>query len=594
MDGAVPYNGLLCSDIEALKTEDPELTKLTRRLPPDTPVALQKCFQLATKYMPQDRSSLDDLKTLLLEELAAFERSASKLSEEVIAVKTEEAGNTKIMNEPDSLFNTTNSNSSPRAQSMSTLTSALVDLAVSHTDVADSPTPTDATDNTSKIELEKCVKVPDIGMDHKENKDSGLDLHLVGNSIKHAPHNATQEKEMITAVCSICGTTPLGRRAPNEETICNACSTKPIKRVPHNAAQVTPTVCSNCGTTTTPVWRRTPNGETICNACGLYLKARNIVRPPWRKRASHDPINRPSSNNGDCKGTGRKALVCTNCGTTNASLWRRNDASNTICNACSLHNTHHPTTMKRRKVKRRKRDLSYYAYTETDSEAEKEDSTLISHKRKASDKIVRKPIDIDSSSISSTTLDPLANVKVPHGSASVSNLPSLAQLFPPISPSLMSTITVPGPCIEPQSIHHLISSQSVDPTTVSATHVLEARQELRREVNNLSALMTRTAAMLNKLDQTMTTVDQPITKPLVPSSLFDDDSVTLLSPLSITVIPPPPPFTGPNATDTLPRSPLTLPPLSALFSKVSNNLAHLPTPPPSATCSPSMSPMNKG
>ncbi|KAI8994603.1 hypothetical protein BDB01DRAFT_715635, partial [Pilobolus umbonatus] len=44
--------------------------------------------------------------------------------------------------------------------------------------------------------------------------------------------------------------------------------------------EVSATLCSNCGTTTTPLWRRSPTGETICNACGLYLKARNTLRPP--------------------------------------------------------------------------------------------------------------------------------------------------------------------------------------------------------------------------------------------------------------------------------------------------------------------------
>lgn len=46
------------------------------------------------------------------------------------------------------------------------------------------------------------------------------------------------------------------------------------------------TVISNCGTTRTPLWRRAPSGATICNACGLYLKARNQMRPVNLKRAS--------------------------------------------------------------------------------------------------------------------------------------------------------------------------------------------------------------------------------------------------------------------------------------------------------------------
>ncbi|KAL1311770.1 hypothetical protein AAFC00_001856 [Neodothiora populina] len=48
-------------------------------------------------------------------------------------------------------------------------------------------------------------------------------------------------------------------------------------------------VCSNCGTTRTPLWRRSPAGDTICNACGLYLKARNQMRPVNLKRGSQGP-----------------------------------------------------------------------------------------------------------------------------------------------------------------------------------------------------------------------------------------------------------------------------------------------------------------
>ncbi|KAK4511628.1 uncharacterized protein ATC70_012844 [Mucor velutinosus] len=158
--------------------------------------------------------------------------------------------------------------------------------------------------------------------------------------------------------------------------------------------QVSATACSNCGTTTTPLWRRAPNGDTICNACGLYLKARNTLRPPSMKRnfkskqdqlqeqMTHNTINAAEAlagtcpGGGQCNGTGgspscegcpafnqhqvnRHALICANCRTTTTPLWRRDEEGNTICNACGLyyklHNVHRPVSMKRSVIKRRKR-----------------------------------------------------------------------------------------------------------------------------------------------------------------------------------------------------------------------------------------------
>jgi GATA-binding protein len=177
---------------------------------------------------------------------------------------------------------------------------------------------------------------------------------------------------------------------------------------------------SNCGTTRTPLWRRSPTGETICNACGLYYKARNQSRPTTLKRNTqpapgpqnggqpHERRHSPSGTNstvptafdssnqipvgtcpggGRCNGTGGlsgcsgcPALnnriaktqqlsypaqsssdqpshrgsgmtdvtssatpsnigatvmpACQNCGTTVTPLWRRDDNGHTICNAC--------------------------------------------------------------------------------------------------------------------------------------------------------------------------------------------------------------------------------------------------------------------
>lgn len=39
------------------------------------------------------------------------------------------------------------------------------------------------------------------------------------------------------------------------------------------------TQCYNCSTRTTPLWRRDPSGNPLCNACGLFLKLHGVVRP---------------------------------------------------------------------------------------------------------------------------------------------------------------------------------------------------------------------------------------------------------------------------------------------------------------------------
>lgn len=59
-----------------------------------------------------------------------------------------------------------------------------------------------------------------------------------------------------------------------------------------------PTTCTNCFTQTTPLWRRNPEGQPLCNACGLFLKLHGVVRPLSLKTDVIKKRNRGSGGTG--------------------------------------------------------------------------------------------------------------------------------------------------------------------------------------------------------------------------------------------------------------------------------------------------------
>ncbi|KAI0305684.1 hypothetical protein B0F90DRAFT_1815267 [Multifurca ochricompacta] len=69
--------------------------------------------------------------------------------------------------------------------------------------------------------------------------------------------------------------------------------------------EAAPTICTNCQTTNTPLWRRDPEGQPLCNACGLFYKLHGVVRPlslktdviKKRNRASGTPNSGARKNN---------------------------------------------------------------------------------------------------------------------------------------------------------------------------------------------------------------------------------------------------------------------------------------------------------
>ncbi|RMD40651.1 hypothetical protein DV735_g4468, partial [Chaetothyriales sp. CBS 134920] len=85
--------------------------------------------------------------------------------------------------------------------------------------------------------------------------------------------------------------------SPGESAFSSRAPSRPGSPGPKNTDQNgVPTTCTNCFTQTTPLWRRNPEGQPLCNACGLFLKLHGVVRPLSLKTDVIKKRNRGSGN----------------------------------------------------------------------------------------------------------------------------------------------------------------------------------------------------------------------------------------------------------------------------------------------------------
>ncbi|KAI5967558.1 SFU1 [Candida margitis] len=302
----------------------------------------------------------------------------------------------------------------------------------------------------------------------------------------HHPSLPTEDGQQ----CSNCGTTktPLWRRAPDGTLICNACGLylrsnhthRPVNlKRPPNTITISKEDEGSCkgdgrcnGT----------GGSAACRGCPAFNN-RIVAKKTLEKSPTNEDskikadisvsagegakqihaMTKLSSNDGktaEVKGThtgaaadaaappsptaavaastdeNSLAIACFNCDTTITPLWRRDDAGNTICNACGLfyrlHGSHRPIKMKRSTIKRRKRNVS-------------------DHKSKDESKDAK--LSVSSPGRASTESPALASTTTPAPTESTSSLLQQRRTSPP----LQASNTVSPPPSLPSFVHRPVS-----------------------------------------------------------------------------------------------------------------------------------------
>ncbi|KAG0166662.1 hypothetical protein DFQ28_000852 [Apophysomyces sp. BC1034] len=108
--------------------------------------------------------------------------------------------------------------------------------------------------------------------------------------------------------------------------------------------------CHNCATTTTPLWRRSPQGEPLCNACGLFYKLHGIQRPLKLKTDIIKKRNRAGQNEPGNERTPKHRIRRTNFNMINEPKVLKESPSPTLplndrrrANSHTIHIAPHPT-----------------------------------------------------------------------------------------------------------------------------------------------------------------------------------------------------------------------------------------------------------
>ncbi|SCU78579.1 LADA_0A06348g1_1 [Lachancea dasiensis] len=114
----------------------------------------------------------------------------------------------------------------------------------------------------------------------------GIRRSTNSNSVRKKQIKSSSSRKGSSSFANInSGTGIIASSLPQDNGSMDGLNRRPASTGPNssagtpNAANKVETKCTNCHTKTTPLWRRDPEGNPLCNACGLFLKLHGVVRP---------------------------------------------------------------------------------------------------------------------------------------------------------------------------------------------------------------------------------------------------------------------------------------------------------------------------
>ncbi|ORZ13550.1 hypothetical protein BCR42DRAFT_377824 [Absidia repens] len=174
----------------------------------------------------------------------------------------------------------------------------------------DSPSPVSPTElsqyvdsSSGDIEQQYQISVAELDLEDEQRLLANEEMPASATIFQQHQSSPTQQSSPPPAFTLSQNTKKKTARSPSSPSILQQKMSSSVNSL---SATGNTTQCSNCNTRTTPLWRRNPQGQPLCNACGLFLKLHGVVRPLSLKTDVIKKRNR-AANSGNGPSTNKSA-----------------------------------------------------------------------------------------------------------------------------------------------------------------------------------------------------------------------------------------------------------------------------------------------